>query len=98
MSNLLEAGAEARLATDTWFANAYRWVVWKLSAYEQQYPTVLKGRMLKSSVVFDQLKIRYPCFYSMSSKIAKCQHLCSCSLSDIARPDPLAKLLGRYSV
>ena len=55
---LRDAGASPRVATEAWISNHYRWVMWKLAAYEASYPEQLKGKLLKTDVVLDQLKYR----------------------------------------
>ena len=56
---LLEAGANARVATEAWLSNQCRWIMWKLAAYESSYPDQLQGKLLRADVVLDQLKYRW---------------------------------------
>lgn len=55
---LHDAGASPRAATEAWLSNQHRWVMWKLAAYEASYPEQLKGKLLRTDVVLDQLKYR----------------------------------------
>ena len=54
---LLESSADAKLCRAAWVANMYQWTVWKLAAYEQQWPC-LQHKLLTRDVVLDELKAR----------------------------------------
>ena len=55
---LLACGAEGSLVSLQWVRNHYRWIVWKLAAYERRGPECLVGRCLTAEGVLDQLKYR----------------------------------------
>ena len=38
------AGVDKTLINDVWFANQYRWVVWKLASLERSFPYLFAGR------------------------------------------------------
>eukprot|EP00943_MAST-04B_sp_MAST-4B-sp1_P004722 g4722.t1 len=59
-NKLLESDdIEEKYLTETWVANHYRWIIWKLSAMERKFPHVCKGNFLNPKNVLDQLKHRY---------------------------------------
>ncbi|GLI69821.1 hypothetical protein VaNZ11_014525, partial [Volvox africanus] len=45
-------------ATDPWVTNHYRWIVWKLAAYERRFPGHCRGRSLTPAAVLDQIRRR----------------------------------------
>ncbi|XP_033750181.1 breast cancer type 2 susceptibility protein homolog isoform X2 [Pecten maximus] len=53
------AGVDCRLISDVWFYNHYRWLVWKLAAYEVTSPQNFAGRALTPEVIMLQMKYRY---------------------------------------
>ena len=55
---LVAAGANERLFSKKWTANSFRWVVWKLAAYQRWDPKAFAGRVLTRDNVLDQLKYR----------------------------------------
>nr|KAI8748741.1 breast cancer type 2 susceptibility protein-like protein isoform X1 [Biomphalaria glabrata] len=50
---------DASLVDDNWIGNHYRWIVWKLAAYEVNFSQHLAGRSLTPDNVMLQLKYRY---------------------------------------
>ncbi|GAB1608266.1 hypothetical protein Ahia01_001110800 [Argonauta hians] len=50
---------DPKLITQSWFYNHYRWIIWKLAAYEVSLPTLFSGRCLSPEMVALQLKYRY---------------------------------------
>ncbi|XP_076436133.1 uncharacterized protein LOC143275742 [Babylonia areolata] len=52
-------GVDPALVTDTWLYNHYRWIVWKLAAYEVGLPATFASRALTPDIVMYQLKYRY---------------------------------------
>ncbi|XP_036360666.1 breast cancer type 2 susceptibility protein-like isoform X4 [Octopus sinensis] len=50
---------DPNLISRAWFFNHYRWVIWKLAAYEVTLPTLFGGRCLSPEMVALQLKYRY---------------------------------------
>lgn len=63
-------GVEPSLICEKWFANHYRWVVWKLAAMEQHFPQVFGGRALTPDQVMLQMKYRYDTEIDNSSRPA----------------------------
>lgn len=57
-ARLLAAGAQERFITKQWVENHYRWIVWKLAAYERRDPGNLAGKALTAENVLEQLKYR----------------------------------------
>ncbi|XP_053405054.1 uncharacterized protein LOC123565454 [Mercenaria mercenaria] len=51
-------GVDAKLISESWVYNHYRWIVWKLAAYENT-STCLRTRSLTPEMVMLQLKYRY---------------------------------------
>ncbi|XP_071166843.1 breast cancer type 2 susceptibility protein homolog [Mytilus edulis] len=58
---------DCKLLDEKWFCNHFRWVVWKLAAYEVTSPGIFAGRCLTPEVVMLQMKYRY------DREIDKCQ-------------------------
>ncbi|XP_063432274.1 breast cancer type 2 susceptibility protein homolog isoform X2 [Mytilus trossulus] len=58
---------DCKLLEEKWFYNHYRWVVWKLAAYEVTSAVMFAGRCLTPEVVMLQMKYRY------DREIDKCQ-------------------------
>ncbi|CAG2253075.1 BRCA2 [Mytilus edulis] len=58
---------DCKLLDEKWFCNHYRWVVWKLAAYEVTSVGIFAGRCLTPEVVMLQMKYRY------DREIDKCQ-------------------------
>ena len=58
MHALLQGGASPASAIPAWVQNHYRWIVWKLAAYERRFPQYLAGRLLTHAIVLDELKYR----------------------------------------
>lgn len=62
-ARLLESpGGTARTgsgATFEWFANHYRWIVWKLASMERAFPRFLLGKYLTKDQVMYQISRRY---------------------------------------
>ncbi|BFZ20565.1 hypothetical protein BsWGS_23604 [Bradybaena similaris] len=52
-------GVDPKLVDEAWVQNHYRWIVWKLAAYEVCFPHAFAGRSLTPEVVMLQLKYRY---------------------------------------
>ncbi|KAL8609193.1 hypothetical protein ACOMHN_058813 [Nucella lapillus] len=52
-------GVDPGLVTEGWLYNHYRWVVWKLAAYEVALPHTFAARTLTPDTVMYQLKYRY---------------------------------------
>eukprot|EP00842_Homolaphlyctis_polyrhiza_P004089 jgi/Hompol1/4681/HPOL_001797-RA len=55
---LVEAGAQANLATDAWVRNHYRWIIWKLASQLRRFPHQYAEYWSFDSVV-QQLRYRY---------------------------------------
>ncbi|XP_052098756.1 breast cancer type 2 susceptibility protein homolog [Mytilus californianus] len=58
---------DCKLLDEKWFCNHFRWVVWKLAAYEVTSSWIFPGRCLTPEVVMLQMKYRY------DREIDKCQ-------------------------
>lgn len=56
---LLASGAQAKFATERWVQNHFKWVVWKLAAYERRFGVVCGGRALTPSGIIAQLRYRW---------------------------------------
>lgn len=52
-------GVDPKLVSYEWFANHYRWIVWKLAAMEAAFPRLFAGRCLTPDWLMLQLKYRY---------------------------------------
>ncbi|KAL3866219.1 hypothetical protein ACJMK2_043541 [Sinanodonta woodiana] len=52
-------GVDPKLVNEAWIYNHYRWIVWKLAAYEVVSPSSMAGRCLIPETVMLQLKYRY---------------------------------------
>ena len=52
-------GVDPKLISFEWFANHYRWVVWKLASLEVAFPQQFAGRCLTPDWLMLQLKYRY---------------------------------------
>ncbi|XP_064481469.1 uncharacterized protein LOC135394583 isoform X2 [Ornithodoros turicata] len=63
-------GVDASLICQKWFANHYKWIVWKLAAMEQHFPQVFGGRALTPDQVMTQMKYRYDIEIDNSSRSA----------------------------
>ncbi|XP_064609538.1 uncharacterized protein LOC135473609 [Liolophura sinensis] len=50
---------DPKLISEDWLYNHYRWIVWKLAAYEVYCPHLWAGRCLTPDMVMLQLKYRY---------------------------------------
>ncbi|CAG5125235.1 unnamed protein product [Candidula unifasciata] len=84
-------GVDPRLVDETWVQNHYRWIVWKLAAYEVCFPGSFAGRSLIPEMVMLQLKYRYDreidlCHRSAIKKIVErddtpCKRLILCVAS-----------------
>ncbi|XP_067661723.1 breast cancer type 2 susceptibility protein-like [Haliotis asinina] len=97
------------LVSDIWVYNHYRWIVWKLAAYETSYPAQFSGRCLTPNNVMLQLKYRYDreidrCHRSALKKIverddAACKRLVLC-VSEIKKHQsgPDTEGAGQYVV
>ena len=57
---LLRNGANAKLLSTEWVSWQYRWVVWKLAAYERRFPTQCEGALCVEEVL-RQLERKYQC-------------------------------------
>ncbi|XP_060073629.1 breast cancer type 2 susceptibility protein homolog [Ylistrum balloti] len=91
-------GVDCRLISDVWFYNHYRWLVWKLAAYEVTSPQNFAGRALTPEVVMLQMKYRYDreidnCQRSALKKImerddtaSKRMVLCVSSINQLSQP------------
>eukprot|EP00727_Mastigamoeba_balamuthi_P000368 m51a1_g10328 putative breast cancer type 2 susceptibility protein (1398) ;mRNA; f:80904-88227 len=55
----LAGAAHECLRGDAWVRNHYRWVLWKLAAYERRFPERLGGRCVTPDRVHAQLAHRY---------------------------------------
>ncbi|XP_069138457.1 breast cancer type 2 susceptibility protein homolog [Argopecten irradians] len=92
------AGVDCRLISDAWFYNHYKWLVWKLAAYEVTSPHNFAGRALTPEVVMLQMKYRYDreidnCQRSALKKImerddtaSKRMVLCVCGIHQQSQP------------
>lgn len=58
-AELLAAGAQERFLPQAWVDNHYRWIVWKLAAYERRHPARFAGAALTHANVLEQLKYRW---------------------------------------
>ncbi|KAF0308105.1 Breast cancer type 2 susceptibility [Amphibalanus amphitrite] len=56
---LSSGGVQPSLVPERWVENAFRHVVWKLAAYERQFPDEMAGRCLTVEEVIRQLRYRY---------------------------------------
>ncbi|XP_043225533.1 breast cancer type 2 susceptibility protein-like [Amphibalanus amphitrite] len=56
---LSSCGVQPSLVPERWVENAFRHVVWKLAAYERQFPDEMAGRCLTVEEVVRQLRYRY---------------------------------------
>ncbi|RUS89297.1 hypothetical protein EGW08_002971, partial [Elysia chlorotica] len=56
---LTVAGVDPSLCDEAWLRNHYRWLVWKLAAYEICWPSQFAGRCLTPDILMLQLKYRY---------------------------------------
>ncbi|XP_043228766.1 breast cancer type 2 susceptibility protein homolog [Amphibalanus amphitrite] len=56
---LSSCGVQPSLVPERWVENAFRHVVWKLAAYERQFPDEMAGRCLTVEEVIRQLRYRY---------------------------------------
>lgn len=56
---LLSSGADPLRATAAWVRNQYRWVVWKLAAYQRRYTHACGSFPLSAENILAQLKRRY---------------------------------------
>ncbi len=52
-------GVDPKLVSSEWFANHYKWLVWKLAAMEVGFPCTFAGRCLTPDWLMLQLKCRY---------------------------------------
>ena len=52
-------GVDAKLISFEWFANHYKWVVWKLASLEVAFPHQFAGQCLTPDWLMVQLKYRY---------------------------------------
>lgn len=52
-------GVDPKLISFEWFANHYKWVVWKLASMEVAFPQQFAGRCLTPDWLMLQLKYRY---------------------------------------
>lgn len=64
---LLSSGADPLRATAAWVGNQYRWVVWKLAAYQRRYTHVCGSFPLSAENIMAQIKRRY-------SVMGRCQN------------------------
>jgi len=48
---------EPKRVSDIWFENHYRWIVWKLSKFEQKFPKKFGGSALTPDEVMHQIKV-----------------------------------------
>ena len=46
---LTSPGVDPRLISEKWIRNHYRWIVWKLSAYEKSYPHLFAKKYVPCS-------------------------------------------------
>ena len=51
---------------ESWVLNHYRWIIWKYASMERAFPTNFGGKLLTADRVFEQLKMRYQCEFSLS--------------------------------
>ncbi|KAH9507267.1 hypothetical protein Btru_056772 [Bulinus truncatus] len=104
-------GVDPSLLDNIWLTNHYRWIVWKLAAYEVFFPHHLAGRSLTPDNVMLQLKYRYDreidaCHRSALKKILErdetsCKRMVLCVASVVHSSDgqPCVELTdGWYSV
>lgn len=56
---VLSPGVDPKLISFEWFANHYKWVVWKLAALEVAFPGMFAGRCLTPDWLMLQMKYRY---------------------------------------
>ena len=52
-------GVDSKLISSEWFANHYKWVVWKLASLEVSFPHQFGGQSLTPDWLMMQLKYRY---------------------------------------
>ncbi|KAK3602522.1 hypothetical protein CHS0354_029340 [Potamilus streckersoni] len=74
-------GVDPKLVNEAWIYNHYRWIVWKLAAYEVVSPSSMAGRCLIPETVMLQLKYRYDveidrCHRSALKKIVERDDAC----------------------
>ncbi|GFR93052.1 breast cancer type 2 susceptibility protein [Elysia marginata] len=104
-------GVDPLLCDQTWLKNHYRWLVWKLAAYEICWPIQFAGRCLTPDLLMLQLKYRYDrevdaCHRSAIKKIverddtpSKRMVLCVASIDRQASAQPILELTdGWYSI
>ncbi|XP_019864859.1 uncharacterized protein LOC109594117 isoform X2 [Aethina tumida] len=60
---------DPKLIPDGWLENHYRWIVWKLAAYERMYPIEMNGSFSVAEVA-KQLKYRYDREIDMTQRSA----------------------------
>ncbi|XP_041371024.1 LOW QUALITY PROTEIN: breast cancer type 2 susceptibility protein homolog [Gigantopelta aegis] len=78
-------GVDSSFVTDIWVTNHYKWIVWKLAAYEVAFPQQFGGRSISPDSVMLQLKYRY------DTEIDNCHR--SCLKKIIEKDDTACKRL-----